>query len=179
MTGLRTLAAFCVLLASPWALAQDAGSSLLKERMDGRTFQAAGLDQQTPEQLRVLEEWIIAHAAQIAAAKPASDAASATEAVAGTSAKRNWFGLGGSDDEKKDVPDTTVVSRVVGTFTGWRGRSVIALENGQKWRINDDSTLYVRKPLERPTATVSPGMLGAWNLKIEGYNTSARVVPAN
>ena len=36
-----------------------------------------------------------------------------------------------------------IESRILGTFTGWNGRSVFKLENGQVWQQADSSTYDV------------------------------------
>lgn len=160
-----------------FAQAQPSGPSLLEQKMGIAKFREAGLDRQTPQQLKVLEEWLLGNAAEIASSQAASEASTAS-AAAISSARRSWFGL--SKTEKKDgVPTSTVVSRVSGSFTGWRPGTTLELENGQKWKINDGSSLYVRKPLDRPQATIAPGLFGVWNLQVQGYNTSAKVIPAN
>lgn len=172
---LQLLVLSCFVVAC--ALAQTPKPSLLEQKMGSAKFREAGLDRQTPEQLQVLEQWLIGNAAEIASSQDASEASTAS-AAAISSARRSWFGL--SKSEKKDgVPSSTVASRIDGSFTGWRGGTTLELENGQKWKINDGSSLFVRKPLDRPLATISPGLFGVWNLQVQGYNTSAKVVPAN
>lgn len=152
--------------------------------MGSEKFREAGLHQQTPEQLKVLEDWLLHHATDIIASQPASEASTATAAAAGTTARRSWFGfgLGGADKKAKEKADdrhSTVVSRYNGLFTGWQPGRVVELENGQKWKVNDSSSLHPRKPMDRPTITIAPGLLGSWNMKVEGYNSTARVIPAN
>jgi hypothetical protein len=56
---------------------------------------------------------------------------------------------------------------------------VLALANGQRWRVADDSALATGRPLDAPAVTVGPGLLGGWLPKAAGYNASARVEPAN
>ena len=70
------------------------------------------------------------------------------------------------------------IGPVAGRFQGWQTGSVIVLQNGQKWRVIEGS-LVVPRPLEQPEVTVKPAALGGWFLKVKGYNSSARVEPAN
>lgn len=181
MTRLTQLALLLIsAVACTSAIAQQSPSSMLEQRMGSAKFREAGLDRQTPEQLKVLEEWLLHNATDIVASQPASEASTATAAATGTTARRSWFGRTKSGkNDKEEVSNSTVNSRYAGTFTGWRPGNILELENGQKWKVNDSSSLHVRKPLDNPMITVAPGILGAWNMKVEGYNTSARVIPAN
>lgn len=150
--------------------------SRLEQIMGSERFRQAGLQQQSPAQLQVLQDWIVAHGEDLVEVKPASQAASATSAA--NTSNRSWFG-GSSTTRKADAPNSTVISKIDGEFSGWRGSSTLQLENGQLWRIKDGSSLSVRNPLDRPQVTITPGMIGGWYLKVKGYNTSALVEPAN
>jgi hypothetical protein len=67
-----------------------------------------------------------------------------------------------------------IESRLVGRFEGWRSNQQLALENGQVWRIADDSeALY---ELQNPKVIVHRGVLGAFFLEIEGVPFRVRVV---
>ncbi|MFG6431696.1 hypothetical protein [Roseateles sp. LYH14W] len=69
-----------------------------------------------------------------------------------------------------------IESRIRGRFQGWGPNKRIELENGQVWRIADDSeALY---DLQDPKAIVHRGVLGAYFLEIEGVPFQARVVRA-
>ena len=69
-----------------------------------------------------------------------------------------------------------VDSRIRGRFQGWRPNQRIELENGQVWRIADDSeALY---ELQDPKVTVHRGLFGAYFLEIEGVPFQVRVVRA-
>ena len=67
-----------------------------------------------------------------------------------------------------------IESRIRGKFAGWEPNSRIELENGQVWRIADDSSAIYE--LQNPKATVHRGMLGAFFLEIEGVGFQMRVV---
>jgi hypothetical protein len=69
-----------------------------------------------------------------------------------------------------------VESRIRGRFQGWRPNQRIELENGQVWRIADDSeALY---DLQDPKAIVHRGLFGAYFLEIDGVPFQVRVVRA-
>lgn len=151
---------------------------VLKQQMGSAEFNQAGLDKLSPAELARLEQWLATHATELASAVPASAVSSASVA-ADKGASRST-----ASSEKKVAAAAKKASRIVvspiaGRFTGWRPGSVIVLQNGQKWRISDDSSLTLTRPMDSPVATVKAGVLGGWMLKIEGYNTSGRVQPAN
>ncbi len=171
--GMYLLATVLAVVAT---VAQAQQPSRLEQMMGSERFKAAGLEQQSPAQLQVIQDWIVAHGVELAETQPASEAASASSAA--STSRRGWFG-GGSTTKKADGPSSTVISKIDGEFTGWRGSTTLQLENGQQWRIKDGSSLSIRSPLDRPQVTITPGMIGGWYLKVKGYNTSALVEPAN
>lgn len=150
----------------------EAGQTLLEQTMGSERFRAAGLHRQSPDELKVLEDWLLANAVDLVDATPASEADSARSV-----ARRR--GLLGTRPKVATGDDGNVRSRIVGAFGGWNPGSVLVLENGQHWRVKDGSSLYIGKVIDSPEVTVSSGLLGGWNLQVKGYNRSARVVPAN
>jgi hypothetical protein len=66
-----------------------------------------------------------------------------------------------------------VEARSRGDFHGWKPGSHIELDNGQVWRVADDSDGFYE--LRNPKATVHRGMLGAYYLEIEGIGFQIRV----
>lgn len=69
-----------------------------------------------------------------------------------------------------------VESRVRGKFAGWGPNTRIELENGQSWRVADDSSAVY--DLNNPKAVVHRGMLGAFYLEIEGIGFQIKVTRA-
>lgn len=63
---------------------------------------------------------------------------------------------------------------VKGEFRGWAPGREIELENGQRWRVTEGE-LYLRRPMQSPTATVSPGLISGWYLQVEGQSPRAKV----
>lgn len=69
-----------------------------------------------------------------------------------------------------------IESRIRGKFEGWGPNKRLEFENGQVWRIADDSeALY---ELRDPKVIVHRGLLGAFYLEIEGVPFRVRVVRA-
>jgi hypothetical protein len=167
-----------LLLASAPAWGQQAVQ--LQEQMGTTEFKASGLEKLSPSELHHLQQWLAAHAGNLAITMPASEvkSAAAVSDNQAASGHRSWFTRksGTADDTKAR---NTVTSTIVGNFNGWDAGSILTLQNGQKWRVTDGSSLTVRKTMVDPEVTVKPGFLGSWTLKVRGYNTNAKVEPAN
>lgn len=157
---------FCLALLLallPPALQAQSFSSL-EERMSHAEFTAAGLDKLSPEELANLNAWLRLRAESAAAAAPAPAAA-----VPAAPVDRRGFS---SLDESHEP----IVTRIPGEFTGWQGSGkVIEFENGQVWKITDPNAKLAVK-LSNPLAVIRPGVMNAWFLKVEGYNSQARVI---
>ena len=132
--------------------------SSLEERMTEAEFKAAGLDKLSPEELAALNAFIAKETGEIAAALPA-----ATPAVD----NRGFYQATG--------PDGAIYTSISGEFRGWEGAGTrLKLDNGQVWQITD-STARLKVQVTDPRVIIEPGAFGSWYLKIEGYNTRARV----
>jgi hypothetical protein len=158
------------------ALAGSAAADSTKSRLEqlmGDKFRQAGLDRASPAEIAVLEQFMIEHAGELRALVPASDRGSATAvADAEAASERRAEKKSGSDNEQ-------VSSRIAGAFSGWRQGTTLTLENGQQWRVGDGSSLTVPRPIDSPAVTIKPGTFGNWWLRVEGFNTAAKVKPAN
>ena len=79
------------------------------------------------------------------------------------------------------TPGTEVVfadtdSRIAGNFTGWQGKSILTLENGQRWIIVNGGS-YSTPPIMSPKVKIVPSQFGAFWMTIEGVNQRVRVSP--
>lgn len=144
-----------LVLAAPSALAQEFSS--LEERMSSDDFSSAGLERLSADELARLNDWLRSHWPASAAATPYPVQAD-NRGLSDPVASRN-----------------AIVSRIKGEFTGWDSRTTFTLENGMVWEIAGSFTPLAIRPVQDPTVIIEPGLLGAWNLRVEGYNASARV----
>ncbi len=152
--------AILIIAISTSAAAQPAFSSL-EEQMKGKEFEAAGLEKLTPDELAALNQWIRSHSlATLDAAKT----------VSGSGVDERGFEI----KKIKDMPRTTINSRLVGSFTGWDGQATFRLENGMIWQQADKDRFYV-KAVKNPLVTIEPGALKTWRLSVEGHASSCRV----
>ncbi len=168
-----------LLLASAPVYAQQAVQ--LQQQMGATEFKASGLEKLSPSELHHLQQWLAEHSGTLATMLPASDAESAAAVRDNQAAnsRRGWFSHKSKPDSVDTKDRSTVTSKIAGSFNGWDTGSVLTFENGQKWRVIDGSSLSVGKTLVDPEVTVKPGFLGSWTLKVRGYNTNAKVEPAN
>jgi hypothetical protein len=140
-----------ILLVLTAASAQTQPSSL-EERMSQADFRAAGLDHLSPEQLKYLNEWLRTHGGAAPGVGPG-----------GTP---QFY----ADDSSRDV----IEGHIDGTFTGWRGKSVFKLDNGQEWR-QAESGMYDAGKFDSPVVRIKPMLLGSWLMYVEGCGCSVRV----
>ena len=151
-TALLTLA-----LASGVA-AQDSFSTL-EERMTGKEFTAAGLDKLSDDELAALNDWLRRHS--VATLENATQPYSDTR--------------GFEVRAMKDMDDSDIVSRIVGTFDGWRGKgTVFRLENGMVWEQVEGGTFSI-PAVENPVVVIESGLFNSWRLRLEDYNKTVRV----
>lgn len=146
--------ALLALIAADTLRAQEFSS--LEERMSAKEFRESGLDKLSAEELANLNRWLRERAPSTVvapAAAPVDD--------------RTGFPAGRNEPDK-------IVSRLTGSFRGWTGSTQFRLENGQVWQQTDDTT-FGGVSLESPQVTIDKGMFGAWYLRVEGYNSRAKV----
>ncbi len=156
MSPIRLLPSLASLLAVLVAAgAQAAERSTLEQRMTIDEFKSAGLDQLTPDQLRYLNEWLgnKGVAASVAPLK-----------------KRDGTLEYYPDDSDREV----IESRIVGPFEGWRGRTIVKLENGQKWQQSESGSRGDVN-MSGPAVTIKPMSMGSWLMVVKGCNCSVRV----
>ncbi|MGH8074542.1 MAG: hypothetical protein ACREO4_10775 [Lysobacter sp.] len=150
-------------LASPLAVAQQAGERI-EQQMTAEQFKAAGLDQLSAEQLQNLNAWLN-RTLVVETTKAAKQAAKqAKEKV--EDENRGFLNFGS---------DKPITARLQGEFRGFGNGREYQLDNGQLWRQVDTASLAGVR-VDNPQITIKPSMIGsAWYLKIEGYNTAAKV----
>lgn len=112
-----------------------------------------------------------AKVAQVQSEVARAEAAKAKKAEGGLLARAKVLLTPGTEIEY-----ATVESRLAGNFTGWEGRAVLTLENGQRWQIANGGS-YMTPPLPSPKVKIAPANLGGFWMTIEGVANRVRVVP--
>lgn len=103
-----------------------------------------------------------------AAAVPQASAAPAPAADAAAN-----FGLSASQMRKPNEPDT-IESTLLGTIDGWGAGTIFRLQNGQTWRVADDSSGSIPEK-QNPKIKITRNSFGTLFLEIEGTNQAPRV----
>ncbi|MEL1265547.1 hypothetical protein [Pseudoxanthomonas putridarboris] len=167
----RLFLSIVLLTASSWAFAQDTSAEArfgnLREAMTEAEFKAAGLDKLSAAELAALDAWL--------QRKVSTETAVAVEQVrerareegrkAVVDENRGFFHFGSTDP---------IESSIAGEFTGFGKGRQYTLENGQVWEQTDNAQLAgVRR--SSPKVSIKPGIVGAWYLRIEGSNSTAKV----
>jgi len=135
------------------ATASAAGFSSLEERMSQEQFHAAGLDKLNPDELKSLDDWLRAN----------------------YGATTTYVTPGGTPVfYPKQFEREKIETRLDGKFTGWYGRSVFKLENGQEW-TQAESGSYTSGPFDHPKVKIKPMIAGSWLMYVEPCGCSVRV----
>ena len=135
----------------------------VEQQMSADEFKAAGLDKLSAQELAALNAWL--------QRKVVQETAKVTETAKEEGRKevveknRGFFSFGSNEP---------IESSIVGEFNGYAKGRQYTLENGQVWEQIESATLDgVRKT--NPKVMIKPGIMNNWFLKIEGYNTTAKV----
>lgn len=161
------LAATLLACAAPAVFAQQA----IQQQMTAEEFAEAGLDKLSPTELAALNRWLQRQVQEESSAVVEQAVEQAREEgrqQAQADAQVGGGAFGGAGPREK------FESHIVGEFTGFGRGQRYTLANGQVWEQTDASTLAGVR-LTDPQVTLTPGMLGAWFLRVDGYNTRARV----
>jgi hypothetical protein len=112
----------------------------VEKAMTSADYEAAGLQKLDPAERAKLDEFIRNYVAT-------SNQKVATEAVDKA-----------VKEHKVSAPEV-IQSRIVGPFTGYTGRTVFTLENGQRWAQSQHDNLYVPK-IDSPPVLIAKSGLG-------------------
>ncbi|HEX2668477.1 MAG TPA: hypothetical protein VHP13_08890 [Gammaproteobacteria bacterium] len=174
----KTLAFLLALLAFGTVQAADKPRDV-RDVMTASQFHATGLDKLSPQELAAFNAWLAGYThapsattanapAAMAAPMPASPAAPTPAPAA---ASTGSFGKEMLSSEQRGEP-ARIESRIVGTFTGWNGRTLFKLENGQVWKQADGS--YYETRLENPPVVIKRMSFG-YLLSLTGHGATVFV----
>ena len=133
--------------------AQSAPTSSLRQQMTPNDFRAAGLDKLSPQELSHLDAWLAGHA------RPA------TRMVTRSGAPAFY-----SDKQKRRAID----AHLVGHFSGWNGRNLMTLDNGQQWKQVGSDTVTCSAS-DNAEVRVKPSLFGNWLMFVDGCNGNVHV----
>lgn len=143
-----------MLMLFPLALTVSAAASDafpgVEKLMNEAQFREAGLTRLSKQELEALNQWLVQYTAEDA------------ETLAVTV------------PEIKKLKAKPIVSAIKGDFTGWTGKTIFRLENGQVWQQRNDGYFRYRK--DTPAiAVIERNALGFHSLKIEGFRRKVGV----
>lgn len=151
MRNLQSLA--LILLAAASTAAAQPQSPTLEERMSQAEFRAAGLEKLSPEELAQLNAWLQSHGGT-------------QQKYVSASGKPVFYP---SSNER-----SLVETRITGSFSGWRGKTVFRFDNGQEWQ-QAESGSFTTGEMSNPAVKIKPMILGSWLMVVENCGCSVRV----
>lgn len=165
MTSFRIPFAVLLLAFAPLAWAQQPApmTTNVEQQMTADQFKAAGLDKLSAKELAALNAWL--------QQKVTTETAVALEAAREEGRKevvqknRGFFDFGSAEP---------IESAIMGEFTGFGKGKKYTLQNGQVWEQVEAASLKGVRKNDVPVR-IKPGLLGVWYMKIDGYNTQAKV----
>lgn len=165
MSPRTALTALLLALVSTATIAQEApvardSQRPIEQQMTPEEFAAAGLGKLSAQELAHLNAWLRG-TLRIETERAAALAEDRVKVE-----NRGFFHFGS---------DEPIVARIQGRFEGFGKGRRYTLDNGQVWKQTDAKRLAGVK-LDSPQVTIKPGMVGdVWYLRVEGYNTAAKV----
>jgi hypothetical protein len=162
------------LVATAAALAEEKNFTRTISPAD---FESVGLNQLSPAQLKHLDELINAFKnSDVAAARRVADEALQAKRASEAEAKAARAEAAESRNSSQGflakakvmlVPGTQVEYAVIkttipGKFEGWKGPTVFALANGQRWRVANSGEHYFTPPMDDVEVQITPAVLGGY-----------------
>jgi hypothetical protein len=138
----RIISLFSVFLASLVSLAAAEPESTpfpgVQKAMTPEAYEAAGLSKLEPAERAKLDEFIRGY---VSVSNERASNAAVEQAV-----------------KDKRVTPEVIQSRIVGPFSGYNGRTIFTLENGQRWAQSQRDSAYFPKIESPPVVIVKAGM---------------------
>ena len=161
-----------LILATTWVIANDN----LFEGMDEETQKQTGINKLSDKEKIALLEWIESSNQQVKQEIEQQVREEVTEQIKSEVAeeavkneRRKFMGFTMKESDREEIK-----SSIVGDINGWKGTTIITLENGQVWKqIDKLVTRFANKT--NPSITIKPKILNSWTLYIDGYNRGIKV----
>ncbi len=145
------IALFMTLLVSVTGAADESDPPNVKSLMTPEDYAASGLDKLTPAEREHLSEWVERYR---------------EGAVVGPVVRKKPSEM--NEEEKAEYQkerEAVIVAKVVPAFTGWSGKTIFRLDNGQVWQQRQPGKLRYDGP--DSTVTLTANFLGKYVLKHE------------
>ena len=138
-------------------------TSNVEQQMSADEFKAAGLDKLSAQELAALNAWLQRKVGQETAKVAETAKEEGRKEVA--EKNRGFFDFGSAE---------AIQSNIVGEFKGFANGRKYTLQNGQVWEQVEPASLEGIRRTD-PKVTIKPGLFNNWFMKIDGYNTAAKV----
>lgn len=154
-------------------LAQVAAADL-QAQMTPEQFKAAGLDKLSTTELSNLNAWLrgkVQAESSLAAEQARKETTQQIEKAKEEGRQevivknRGFFDFGSSEP---------ITAHLTGNFDGFAKGNRYTLDNGQVWEQSEAASLAGVHKTNR-SVSIKPGIGGVWYMKIDGYNTAAKV----
>jgi hypothetical protein len=123
----------------------------IEKLMDAAEFRAAGLDKLSPAEVEALNQWLIRYTAGDAAVLQQTN-----EAV------------------REAERELEITARITGDFSGWSGKTLFRLDNGQIWKQRLDGRYTYRGPAN-PEVRIDKNWLGFYKMTLIAEDRSIGV----
>lgn len=140
----------------------------LRERMGASTFQAAGLEKLSAQELAALEAWLN----QAQPVTPPSAPMAGGSAAANNSAPAPSSGAP-ADTWRPPVAREAFDSELSENIRGFSGSTQFTLKNGQVWQQTDGTAWQGR--LRELGVRLKPASMGSWLMRFNDNNRTIRV----
>ncbi len=151
------LLAFGLLLPAAASASPTAAGIRLSRLMSEHAYRAAGLSRLSPQERRALELWIGRH----------------LKALVVAARKTRTLDRFGLPHRAYGPMPSRIVSHLVGTFTGWSGRTRFRLRNGEIW-IQQGYGSFSTPPLHDPRVVIKKLLVG-YVLRVPPYGAEVFV----
>lgn len=164
MKSMLTALTLAVLAFAPGLHAQQAPlQGNVQDQMSAVEFRAAGLDKLSAGELAALNAWLQRRAGEETARVVEVAREEGRQEVVRNN--RGFFDFGSTE---------AIESIIVGEFVGFANGRKYTLANGQVWeQVEPASLAGVRRT--DPKVSIKPGLLGTWYMRVDGFNTAAKV----
>ena len=157
--------------------AQDKFSQVVRPE----DFSAAGLTKLSVEERARLDALVETYkSGALATVRREAEAATAAQIAAETRAKQAEAGFLAKAKVMltpgTEVEYLAVESRISGTFSGWEGRQIFTLENGQRWQLANPESYYAPE-MQGPKVLITPAALGGFWMSLPELRKKLRVKP--
>ena len=123
----------------------------------------AGLHKLTPAELKALNDWLRTYSAGTTQAAKVETRAEVVREV--------------HEQETAAKQAERIVSQVQGEFTGWNGKTIFHLKNGQVWQQRSSGQLYHKA--QEPKVEITRNLLGYYVMHVVGTSYSVGVKRIN